>query len=190
MKRLPPAKRNQLIGVVLATASLICLVYFLLIQPQKEKNADLGRKIGEETHKLKNYKETIKQMDASTAALGELAQQLNHAEEDVAAGDLYAWTYDTIRRFKAAYHVDIPTPGQPIQSDCDLISNFPYKQIRFSLIGTAYYHDLGKFVADFENKFPHCRVLNLAADTTGAGPNGGEKLNFRMDIVALVKPTN
>jgi hypothetical protein len=86
--------------------------------------------------------------------------------------------------------VDIPTPGQPIQGDCDLFANFPYKQIHFSLIGTAYYHDLGKFIADFENKFPHCRVVNLAADATGTGPGGGEKLNFRMDIAALVKPTN
>ncbi len=188
MKRLPPAKRNQLIGVILGTAGLICLVYFLLIQPQKEKNVNLGRKIAEETRKLKNYKETIAQMTNTTAALAELAQQLDRAEEDVASGDLYAWTYDTVRRFKIAYHVDIPNPGQPNLGDCELLSNFPYKQIRFSLAGTAYYHDLGKFVADFENKFPHCRVVNLAADATGAGPNGGEKLNFRLDLVALVKP--
>lgn len=190
MKRLPPAKRNQLIGVILATVGLICLVFFLLIQPQKANNVNLGRKIAEETRKLKSYKDAIKQMDATTAALTELAQQLNRSEEDVASGDLYAWTYDTIRRFKAAYHVDIPNPGQPNQSDCDLIGNFPYKQIRFSLVGTAYYHDLGKFIADFENKFPHCRVVNLAADATGGGAGAGEKLNFRLDIIALVKPTN
>ncbi len=61
--------------------------------------------------------------------------QLNQAEEDVATGDLFAWTYDTIRQFKAGYHVDIPTIGQPVQSDVDLIPNFPYKQINFSLDG-------------------------------------------------------
>jgi len=49
---------------------------------------------------------------------------------------------------------------------------------------------LGKFVADFENKYPHCRVVNLTADPAGNGPNAGERLGFRMDIVALVKPTN
>lgn len=190
MKRLPAAKRNQLIGVILATIGLICLVYFLLIQPQNQKNENLARKISEETLKLKQYKDAIQQMDATTAALADLGQQLSRAEDDVASGDLYAWTYDTMRRFKAAYHVDIPTAGQPTVGDCDLINNFPYKQIRFSLIGTAYYHDLGKFVSDFENRFPHCRVLNFAVDATGAGPGGGEKLNFRMDIAALVKPTN
>jgi Tfp pilus assembly protein PilO len=190
MKRLPPAKRNQLIVVLLATAGLIGLVYFLLISPQNEKNRGLGASIGSETIRLQQIKNTIKQMDATTSALADLTQQLNHAEEDVASGDLYAWTYDTMRRYKATYHVDIPTIGQPGVSDCDLIGNFPYKQLRFALTGTAYYHDLGKFVADFENKFPHCRVLNLSADPIATSANGGEKLNFHLEIVALVKPNN
>ena len=69
-----------------------------------------------------------------------------------------------------------------------MIPGFPYKQIRFRSSARGYYHDMGKFVADFENKFPHCRVLNLQADCTGTPPSGGEKLNFRMEIAALVKP--
>lgn len=188
MKRLSPAKRNQLIVVILATIGLISLVYFLLINPQNGKNHALASSIGHETAQLQLYKTAIKQMEATKSALDDLTQQLNHAEEDVASGDLSAWTYDTIRRFKAGYHVDIPSIGLPVQNDCDLIANFPYRQIRFSLTGTAYYHDLGKFVSDFENKFPHCRVLNLSADPAGNGPAGGERLNFRMDVVALVKP--
>ncbi len=188
MKRLPPAKRNQLIVVILATVGLIGLVYFLLIHPQNANNLDLGNKIATETAKLQQYRTAIKQMDATTSALKDLTAQLNQAEADVASGDLYQWTVDTFRRFKATYHVDIPTPGQPSSSDCDLIGNFPYKQIRFSLTGTAYYHDLGKFIADFENKFPHCRVLNLTVDSPVNAPITGDRLNFRMDIVALVKP--
>lgn len=190
MKRLPPAKRNQLIGVILGTLALICAVYFLLIQPQNEKNARLGKSIVQTGDQLQEIKNTIKQKEATATALADLTQQLNRAEEDVASGDLYQWSYDTIRRFKANYHVDIPAPGQPAQSDCDLIANFPYKQIRFSLTGTAYYHDLGKFASDLENKFPHCRVLNLSADPVAGGVSGGERLNFRMDIVALVKPNS
>lgn len=184
MKRLPQNKRNQLIGVIVATIALICAVYFLLILPQKEKNRALVQQIKGDNGKLQDYKAAIKKMDATTAELADATQQLSHAEEDVASGDLYAWTYDTMRRFKANYRrVEIATIGQPSQSDCDLIGGFPYKQIRFSLTGTAYYHDLGKFVSDFENAYPHCRVLNLSADPAGTG----ERLSFRMDIVALVK---
>ena len=190
MKRLSPAKRNQLIVVILAAVGLIGLVYFLLIRPQNEKNHQLANSIGTETLRLEQYKTTIKQMEATTSALADSTQQLNHAEQDVASGDLSAWTYDTIRRFKVGYRVDIPTIGQPAQSDCDLIKDFPYRQIRFSLTGIAYYHDLGKFVSEFENKFSHCRVLNLSVDPVATGANGGERLNFRMDIVALVKPNS
>ena len=191
MKRLPQAKRNQLIGVLAATVGLICAICFLLISPQNTKNRNLGLLIKSETDRLKQYKDIIKKKQETSDALTALNEQVDHAEQDVAFGDLYAWTYDTIRRFKAPYtKLDIPTTGQPTLTDCDLISGFPYKQIRFSLTGTGFYHDLGKFVADFENKFPHCRVLNLSADPINGGPSTGEKLNFRMDVVALVKPNS
>ncbi len=188
--KLPPAKRNQLIGVIAGTIALICAVYFLLIQTQNDNNERLGKEINKTADQLAEVNKTIKQKEATSAVLADLMQQLNQQEADVASGDLYQWTYDTIRRFKANYHVDIPTIGQPQPGDCDLIPNFPYKQIKFSLSGTAYYHDLGKFVSDFENKFPHCRVLNLTADPVAGGASGGEKLNFRIDIVALVKPNS
>jgi Tfp pilus assembly protein PilO len=190
MKRLPPAKRNQLIVVIIATVGLIGLVYFLLIRPQNANNHELASKIGTETTRLQKYKNDIKQMDATTKSLADFSEQLSRAEEDVASGDLYQWTVDTMRRFKSTYRVEIPTIGQPVPGECELIANFPYKQIRFSLNGTGYYHDLGKFVSDFENKFTHCRVLNLQADPSSTAAIGGEKLNFRMDIVALVKPNN
>lgn len=187
MKRLPPNKRNQLIGVVIATIGLICLVYFLLISPEKGRIHDLNKQLDKETHRLQDYKLAIKQMDTTTSEVTDATQRLNQAEDDLASGDLYAWTVETIRRFKIGYHrVDISTIGQPTEGDCELISGFPYKQIRFTLTGSAYYHDMGKFIADFENTFPHCQVLNLTADPSGTG----EKLNFRIDIVALVKPNS
>lgn len=187
MKRLPPNKRNQLVGVIIATVGLICIVYFVLISPQKDKNKQMAADASKESAKLEQYKKAIKQLDETAAQMETATQQLDQAEADLASGDLYAWTVETVRNFKANYRrVDIATIGQPIQGDCELIGSFPYKQIRIALTGTAFYHDLGKFVSDFENKFPHCRVVNLSADPSGLG----EKLNFRMDIVALVKSNN
>lgn len=192
MKRLPQAKRNQLIGVVAATIAAIALVYFFLISPQDQKNELLGGKIGSSTRFLQDIKKTNSQKNATAATLAELTQRLNHEEEDIASGDVFAWSYETLRGFKTNYtRVEIPSIGQPAQSDCDLIGNFPYRQMRFSLAGTAFYHDLGKFVGDFENKFPHCRIVNLTADpVSNTGPAGNEKLSFKMDVIALVKPNN
>jgi Tfp pilus assembly protein PilO len=192
MKRLPPAKRNQLIVVILATLGLIGLVYFLLIQSQKEQNRKLAHDTSVKMAELETIKKSIKQAELINANLTDITQQLDHAEDDVVTGDVYGWIYDTIRKFKSTYHVDIPNIGQPAISDVDLIAGFPYKQVKVSLSGTAYYHDLGKFIADFENTFPHIRVVNLSLEpgnVSGSGPNNGaEKLTFRMDVIALIKP--
>jgi hypothetical protein len=190
MKRLPPAKRNQLIMVIVATLGLISLVYFLLIQPQQQGNQKLAHDTNDKMSELDAIKKSIKQAELINANLISTTQQLDHAEDDVVTGDVYGWIYDMIRRFKSTYHVDIPNIGQPAISDVDIIPGFPYKQVKVSLSGTAYYHDLGKFVVDFENNFPHIRMVNLSIEPSGGvGPStGGEKLTFRLDVVALVKP--
>jgi hypothetical protein len=176
--------------VIVATLGLISLVYFLLIQPQQQGNQKLAHDTNDKMSELDTIKKSIKQAELINANLISTTQQLGHAEDDVVTGDVYGWIYDTIRRFKSTYHVDIPNIGQPVISDVDLIPGFPYKQVRVSLSGTAYYHDLGKFIADFENNFPHIRMVNLSVEPgNGTGPGmGGEKLTFRVDVVALVKP--
>ncbi len=190
MKRLPPDKRNKLIMVIVGTAALISAVYFLLIGPQNQENLDLAAKTNAELTKLQQMKKTIKQADATASTAVEIATLLDSAEGDTASGDVFAWTYDTMRQFKVNRHIDITTMGEPVQSDEDLIANFPYKQIKFQIIGTGYYHDIGKFVADLENKFPHMRVLNINIDPYAGADAIPEKLSFRMEIAALVKPNS
>ncbi len=73
--------------------------------------------------------------------------------------------------------------------EVDLLSKFPYKQLKVTVNGTAYYHDLGKFIADFENTYPHARITNLTLEPAGNTGDNSEKLAFRMDIVALTNPT-
>ena len=176
--------------VVLATVVTLSLIYFLLIQSQKDQNEKLAHETSDRYAELDKIKKSIRQTELTDTQLADISAQLQHAEGDVGNGDVFAWTYDTIRRFKGNYHVDIPNIGQPAISDVDLISGFPYKQVRVSLSGTAYYHDLGKFVTDFENTFPHMRMVNLSIEPAAASGPGetNEKLSFRVDVVALVKP--
>lgn len=188
MKKLPPAKRNQLIMVLAATIIAVSLVFFLLIRPQKLQNEALGVKIRTQQDKLQTIKNAIKKTDEISSSLSEISLQLTRAEEDVASGNVYAWTYDTIRRFKTNYHVEIPNIGQPSLSDVDMLAGFPYRQVKVTLSGTGYYHDLGKFVADFENTFPHMRMVNLSIEPANMTGANAERLSFRVDVVTLVKP--
>lgn len=182
----PQEKRNQFILVVLCTVGVLALMWFNLIRP---RYAALSQIAGEQKNagdKLATIQTAIKQADAISTELAHETQVLTASESDMASGDLYSWTYNTIRLFKAPYQVDIPGIGHPDVGATDLLPGFPFQQVKFTVTGTAYYHDLGKFVADLENKFPHMRVVNLQmqpADTSGAA----EKLSFKMDIIALVK---
>jgi hypothetical protein len=186
MKWLPKEKRNPFIFVVLIAATLLALICFGLIGAQRATLVRVADERKSASQKLQEIEDTIKKADVTEKQLSDVTFALNRSEEDMASGDYYSWTVDTMSLFKKQYKVEIPEVGHPAVGEVDLLPAFPYKQIRFSINGKAYYHDLGKFVADFENAFPHARVVNLVIDSAGGD---GEKLAFRMDIIVLVKPS-
>jgi hypothetical protein len=100
--------------------------------------------------------------------------------------------FSTVRRFQKNYKVEIPQLS-PITAPgaVSLLPDVPYKQATMQIGGTAYYHELGQFVADLENAFPLMRVANLSVDfvpSPGGSSNTREKLSFKMDLITLVKP--
>jgi Tfp pilus assembly protein PilO len=185
MKWLPKEKRNPFMLVVAITVTLLLLIYFVLIREQSStlKNVAAGKNAA--AAQLQGIEKTIKEAELATNELAVVSAALTHAEEDIASGDLYSWAYNTLRVFKQPYKVEIPEIGHPIESEVDLIPSFPYRQMKFTVSGKGYYHDIGKFVSDFENNFPHVRIVNLTIEQTGSD---SEKLAFRMDIIALIKP--
>ncbi len=187
MKKISQEKRNQLIIVTVATVAVLGLIYFFLIQPQYDSLGKIARAKKTADSKLASIKNTITNANSVANDLTETSAAVIRNEEDMASGDLYSWTYDMLRRFKQPYRVEIPDVGHPTTGEMDLLPSFPYKQIRFGVTGTAYYHDLGKFIADFENNFPHARLTHLVVEPLSGVDINNEKLTFRMEIIALVK---
>jgi Tfp pilus assembly protein PilO len=188
MNKLPKEKRDQLVLVILVTVTLLVAIYFGLIRPQYANIARIQNDIKTARQKLLDIESIITKSDATTTQLFDVGDTLSQAEEDLASGDTVSWTFDTIRHFKTSYKVGDPTIGQPTVGNVDLLANFPYQQLKFTISGTAFYHDLGDFIAHFENNFPHIRVVNLTIDPSGGTGDDAEKLSFRMDIIALIKP--
>jgi hypothetical protein len=185
MKWLPKDRQNPFIIVVLSTAALLAIICLGLIRSQNATLSSLADSRRDASAKLLSMESTIKNANLTARQLADTTAALAAAEADMASGDLYSWTYASIRQFKQAYKVEIPEINHPEAGDVDMFAKFPYKQIRFSLTGKAYYHDLGKFIADFENTFPHARVENLIMEPIAGA---SEKLSFRIQIVELVKP--
>lgn len=189
-RKLPKEKRNQLVLVVLVTLMAVVGLYLTLIRHQNEKLARLAQQKTAAAQKLQVVLDSLKRAQPIQAELDEIRKTLAEAERDVASGDLYAWVINSLNKFKASYQtVEIPQFSQLGQAgEVNLFPNFPYKQAAMTIAGTARFHDLGRFIADFENQNPHIRLLNLTLDSNAAAPLAeSETLSFKMDIVTLVK---
>ena len=189
--KLPKEKRNQLILIGLVTLMVLAGLGFGLIKYQYANLTHLADKKAEAEQKFVQMQEQIKRADQIEAQLADARTTITNLEAGMApSGDSLSWIINTVRGFKGGYKVEIPQIS-PIShpSDVNLLAKFPYKQVTLTVSGTAHYHDLGKFLADFENEFPHIRLVNLDIQLNPSPAAGdAETLVFKVDIVTLVKP--
>jgi Tfp pilus assembly protein PilO len=189
MNKLSKQKRDQLILVILATGIVGIGLWFGLIKSQQESLHELETKKQGSQQRLKNVENAIAHADQLETSTTEATSTLNEMEDHMASGDLYSWVLNTIRQFKLPYRVDIPQISQPSgPSPVNLFPKFPYQQVTVTISGTAFFHDLGKFIADLENTFPHIQIQNLEMEpSTGQTSADTEKLVFKLEVVALIK---
>jgi len=189
MKKLSSDKQKQLLLVVLITVGAMIGTAYGLIKPEFQKREKLAQARKSAERRLQQMKQTIENADQIEAQLCETKKQLDKIEEGMASGDLYSWAITTIRTFKLPYKVEIPQFSQiDGPREMSMLANFPYNQASITIGGSASFYDFGKFVTDFENQFPYARLMNLTLEPISA-TGSGEKLSFKVQIAALVKPT-
>ena len=190
MNKLSSEKQKQLVLVALVTVAAIAGVGYGLIKPEYHRREKLVQDKTAAVQKLEQMKQTIENADQIEAQLCDTKKRLDKIEEGMASGDLYSWAINTIRQFKLSYKVEIPQFSQiDGPRDMSMLAGFPYKQAALTIGGTANYNEFGRFVSDFENQFPYARLLNLTLEpVAGAGASDRERLSFKMQIIALVKP--
>lgn len=189
MNKLSKEKRNQLVLAAVGILAVLAGLYFTLIRFQQSALAYVENQKSTATAKLAEIRDSVKNSAAIEAELLVVSNKLEIQERDMPSGDLYASMVNTLRTFKLGRSVDIPQFSSPgTAGEMTMLPRFPYKQVVMSIVGTAYYHDLGRFVADFENQFPASRIVNIdLAPASSASPEDKEKLSFKMDIISLVK---
>jgi Tfp pilus assembly protein PilO len=197
MKNFSKDKRDRLIIVGVLTIIAAVGVYYLLVRSQQAKAEVLAKKIADQRAKVTGAERLVATKTELKNNLDLASRKLASIEEGMASGDMYAWVIQTVGRFGAERKVEIPQFSREVTADVAMFPKFPYKAAIFNLRGTAYYHDLGQFLSDFENSFPYARIQNLdmepagasaATGTSGAAPADSEKLSFRLEIVTLISP--
>jgi len=105
--------------------------------------------------------------------------------------DMYFWLIQTLNGFRGNYNVEIPQFGRETPAEVGCFAKFPYSAALFNVRGTAYFHDFGKFLADFENAFPYIRVQNIDLEPRASDASGEsrEKLDFKIELLTLVRPS-
>lgn len=198
MKTLPKEKRDRIVLVVLSTVALLAALWYALISFQNATIASIVKATSEQQIKVGNAQRLVSSGNQIQTDLEVVNQRLKAIENDMSSGDKYSWIIQTINNFLAknnyrdTHKVEIPQFSREVPSEVGMFVNFPYQAVVFTIRGAAYFHDFGKFLADFENTFPFLRVQNIDLDPSAASTltNVGnpEKLSFKMEIVALVNP--
>ena len=192
MKHLPKEKRDRLLLVGVGTVVCLVGIWYGLIRAQQSGLDRIVRTISENETKLGTAERLITSTVQLQEQLADVTRRLEGVESSMASGDMYSWVIQTVSKFRADRKVDIPQFSREVATEVGLLPAFPYKAVLFNLRGTAYFQDLGVFLADFENEFPYLRVQNLelepAANSNATNVGENEKLSFRMELVALVHP--
>ncbi len=199
IKLLSPEKKQHLIAVCIGTALVLALIYWFPIRSAQDDLMKVQSSITEAEKKYAEAAKLVKSAEAEGEKLTRREEQLAAVEATMVTGDANLWIRLTYEKFRsqALYKVEIPNFPPPGMGDMVMFPDFPYKAAAYRVTGQAHYHDLGRFLADFENQFPYLRVLNLSLGPEGPGGTAAvmattgddqERLAFTFEAVALVKP--
>jgi hypothetical protein len=192
MSKLSKDKRDKIILVGIVTAAASAAIWLLVIKSQNETLKNARAEVIKSRDQLKRGQTTLTTQAQINESFEKAAEKLKQRESTMAApNDMYSWLIQTLNSFRNGYRVDIPQFGRELPSEVGIFPKFPYRAALFNVKGSAYFHDFGKFLADFENAFPYIRVQNIELESeveSGGNRDASEKLNFKMELLTLVRP--
>jgi hypothetical protein len=195
MPRLSKEKRDRLTLVITVTLAIALGLWYGIITTRKQGLLETKARTRAAVDRLEKAKNLLKLADKAESQLTAAVDKLTAVEESMASGvDHYTWAILLLEKARTGHEVKIIEVTRPVKGEVGVLAQFPYPAAIFTVRGAGFYHDFGKFLADFENSFPYFRVQNLSlapGSDSVVGPDAAaasESLSFRMDIVALIKP--
>jgi Tfp pilus assembly protein PilO len=192
MTKLPKEKRDKIILISMGTAVVCAALWFLVINTQLSALRNVAKETEKSRDQLARGQTTIKSQEVVNHEFTEASAALKQREAVMASpNDMYFWLIQTLNGFRGNYKVEIPQFGRETPAEVGCFAKFPYSAALFNVRGTAHFHDFGKFLADFENTFPYIRVQNIDLEPTANDASGEsrEKLEFKIELLTLVRPT-
>jgi hypothetical protein len=205
MTKMSKDKRDKLVLTCLAFIGAAGILYTFVLGAQKDQLAVINRQILSTRDKLSKAERLVRNARTIESNLQESQKALEARQDDMAPqGQYYYWFLKLMDQFRKDEKLEtdfIVGITQPEFIEAGLLPNFPYKAASFSVRLSGQFHEVGRFIADLENKYPYFRVQNpklspqrlgssglaqsrLAASTE----NNEEKLVVELRVVTLIRP--
>jgi hypothetical protein len=154
MAKLTREKRDQLILTALMSAMILVAVWMLLISPTREALVKLAAEVSATDDQLTDARRVVARVAQIEVEMKATAKFLSVMEQDMVEGDPNLWIRRALNDFygQAKRSIVLPSIGVPSPGEIGVLPDFPYKAMAFRLSGKGYYHEIGKFISDFENR--------------------------------------
>lgn len=200
MNKLSKEKKDRLILTCIGCVGIIAVLYFLVITDQKREIAQLDSKIAALKSKRDISDKQVKRLPDIQVDLEEQKKVLIQKQAEMPKPEEdHVWFIRIMEEMRTKYGLEVDDIKTPAPIDPGVLPKFPFRgvELRVSVIGN--YADFGRFLADFENRFPYMRVeiMSIGPEKAGATPRPGEvpsisskdsgTLRFNYRVIALIK---
>ena len=209
MNKLSKDKRDKLMLICIMAIGVLAVLYYLVIVDQRDELNALAGKIAQMQSKRDSSTKTAKrQADFQTNLDGQKKILVGKQAEMPRAGEGILWFNTLMEERRVQYNLDIQEIKQPEQPvDPGVLPRFDFKGVSFMVTMTGVYADFGRFLADFENRYPYMRIqlqnitpvarsipgasaAGPGADASRASSSSSDepiKLRFDFKVISLIK---
>jgi Tfp pilus assembly protein PilO len=202
MNKLSKEKKDKLILTCIACVGVIAVLYFLVITDQKREIEQLNGKIAQLKSKRDIAAKQVKRLPEMQAEVEKQKAILVQKQLDMQKPEAdHVWFLHIMEKMREQYGLGLDEIKPPSPIDPGVLPKFPFRavELRVSMLGD--YTVFGRFLADFENRYPYLRVeiMSISPERGGAGTRTAEalsnpsapkeptQLRFNYRVIALVK---
>ena len=202
MNKLSKEKKDKLALTCIGCVGGIAVLYFLVITDQKREITELDSKISAMTGKRDMAQKQVKflsntqgNLEAAKKILAQKQAEMPKPEED------HVWFLRIMEEMRPKYGLEVDDIKTPAPTEAGVLPKFPFRAVALNVSMLGNYTDFGRFLADFENRFPYMRVEIMsispdrapgqvarpgeAAPIMAARDSGTLRFNYR--VIALIK---
>lgn len=192
MKKLSKDKRDSLILTSIGTLFFCVFALQFFVAGQQKKISSYRSELGSIGKKDSKLNRLISREALITRDYEQSLSRLKLLEEYMAIGDPFSWIISRKEKFDRD-HNEVKTSVRAGRIDQHpIFPDFQYEVIRFKIVGTAPFHEIGKYVSGLENSNPLFRIENLTMNEKNGIPPVtsdayNEVLDFSFDLLLMIK---